>query len=164
MPEKPKKIKLSTDNGESSKLPKVVTLKTEVNSVTINNSDPLIHNHISSEDSTDGIHEFIFGKSTWVTTTIAVTTTDIQNYFEKQVKEKSLPNNTKLTVFCGFHSNLDKDKNNSSSMGGSFPDFTDNLKNALKKVEEKYENIKKEMGYSLSGDINHISLVAGKGV
>ena len=49
-------------------------------------------------------------------------------------------------------------------MGRPFPDFTNNLKNALKKVEEKYENIKKEMGYSLSGDINHISLVAGKGV
>ena len=49
-------------------------------------------------------------------------------------------------------------------MGGPFPEFTNNLRAALKTVEEKHEIIKKEMGYSLSGDINHISLVAGKGV
>ena len=157
----------SNSNGESS-----MVLETEVNSDTLGTSDLSIANSNSSEnlkipppkESTDGIHEFIFGKSTWVTTTIDVTTTDIQNYFEKQVKDKSLPKKTKLSVFCGFHSSLDKGKNNSSSMGGPFPDFTENLRTALKKVEEKYENIKKEMGYSLSGDINPISLVAGKGI
>ena len=124
-----------TENG----LPEVVRPNTDVNSDTITNSDPLLPNSISSENSTDGIHEFIFGRSTWITTTIAVTIKDIENYFEKQVKEKKFPKNAKLIVFCGYHGV--KEQHNRSRMGGPFPEFTNNLRAALKRVEEKHDII-----------------------
>ena len=63
----------SNPNRESPMLP-----ETEVNSDTFGISDLSIANSNPSEnsktappkESTDGIHEFIFGKSTWITTTI----------------------------------------------------------------------------------------------
>ena len=78
------------------------------------------------------------------------------------MKEKNLPKKAKLTVFCGYHGV--KEQDNRSRMGGPFPEFTNNLRAALKKVEDDNEGIIEEMGYNLSGDINPISLVPGHSV
>ena len=93
----PKKKEPSTADGEGAfnnvALQRNSTMlpEKEVNSDTIGISDLSITNICSydnSKESTDGIHEFIFGRSTWIITTMAVSTTDIQNYFEKQVEKK----------------------------------------------------------------------------
>ena len=115
--------KLSTQNIESNQMP----IHPKDNSISFN----------GAENSMDGINTFHFGKGMWITTTRAVTTTDIQKYFEKQMASKSFPPNSNLTVFCGHHGVKDKDKDHTSRMGGSFSEFTSNLRIAFKNVEEK---------------------------
>ena len=162
----PRKKRKKTENSEELDVSNQTPTQPKANSISSNGEPSKISEKTPScndaENSIDGIKQFIFGKSTWITTTIEVTAVDIQKYIERQVEERSFPQKSKLMVFCGHHGV--KPKNNCSSMGGPFPDFTNNLKNALKKVEEKYKIIKKEMEYNLSGDINTISLVPGKGV
>ena len=84
---------------------------------------------------------------------------NLEAYIRKQVEAEIFPQNSNLTVFCGHHGHQESD--DSSRMGVTFPEFTDQVKKALKNVERECKEIKIKKGYSLSGNIIPVSLEGG---